>query len=154
MNMQTIPVSKTTDISLLLHKKNLRQQPWTISVTQTLFSSHEPLIVHVFVCLFIHRSTSRNRNTISQEKYNLKRVKQPCPLNNQYRAVPVTCSQNVTQHSEYNFLKNLRRRCYCISQCHIVKHKWSIHRRRQCNVTFVKLLVSSYSKFRVTISVN
>ena len=52
------------------------------------------------VCLFIHQSTSRNRNTIWQEKYNLNRIKRSCGLNGKHRTVPLAYSQNVTQHSD------------------------------------------------------
>ena len=50
----------------------------------------------VVVCLFVRQSASRNRNTISQDSYNSKRIKQPCGLNGQHRAVPLTCRQNST----------------------------------------------------------
>ena len=41
-------------------------------------------------------------------------TRQPCGLNGQHTAVPLTCSQNVTQHAEYKIIKNLRRRCHWI----------------------------------------
>jgi len=41
---------------------------------------------------------------IKKEKHNSKRLKQLCGLNGQHRAVPPTCSQNVTQLSEYKIL--------------------------------------------------
>ena len=49
------------------------------------------------VCLFIHQSTPRKRNIITQEKHSLKRIKQLCVLNAPHRAVPLTCRQNVTR---------------------------------------------------------
>jgi len=72
---------------------------------QTMVNWLYSLFVCLFVCLFlfVHQSTSRNRNTVLQAKYNLKRVKQLCGLNGQH-----TCSQNVThysRHSEYKILR-------------------------------------------------
>jgi len=41
----------------------------------------------------------RTRYTISQDEHNLKTIKQPCGLNGQHRTMPLTCSENVTQHT-------------------------------------------------------
>jgi len=44
------------------------------------------IFADLFVCSFIHQSISRKRNTIYNEKHNLKRIKQLCGLNGQHRA--------------------------------------------------------------------
>ena len=51
------------------------------------------------ICLF-HSSIHAKK-----EKYNLKRIKQLCGLNGQHRAMPLTCSENVSQHPEYKILR-------------------------------------------------
>ena len=68
---------------------------------------------------FIHQSTSRKRRTISQEKHNLKKdtttvwIEWPT-----HRAVPLTCSQNVTQHSQQLLsVYSNRKRCESWACC-------------------------------------
>ena len=69
---------------------------------------------HLFV-YFIHQSTLRKRYNFTRKTQFKKNTQKRCGLNGQHRAVPLKCSQNVTQHSEYKIIKNLRRRCYWIS---------------------------------------
>jgi len=51
------------------------------------------------ICLFSSSIHAKN------EKYNLKRIKQLCGLNGQHRAMPLTCSQNVSQYPQYKILR-------------------------------------------------
>jgi len=93
-------------------------------------------------CLFIHQSTSRNRNTVSQDKYNFKSIKQLCGLNGQHRGVPLTCSQNVTQHSEYKIFKNLK--CHAIGYHNLTVLNINIIRFQTINCFLAVKLLYTY----------
>jgi len=81
-----------------LHLAQLMPLPLTVScfskiqicstflVPADLGSPWKRAVKRVCVCV----STSRKRNTVSQEQHNLKRIKQLCGLNGQHRAVPLT----------------------------------------------------------------
>jgi len=69
------------------------------NVTRALSYAHTlglPRLKFGLFCLFVYLFINPQPHTISQQKHNLKKIKQRCGLNGQDWAVPLTCSQNVS----------------------------------------------------------
>ena len=61
-------------------------------------SLHRSLDHYCLLVCFIHQSTSRKRYNFTRKAQFKKMIKQPCGLNGQHRAMPLTCINQSINH--------------------------------------------------------